>query len=332
MSVNRFLQQTQASVELKPVTTRFRAYQLGEAGASYSYFSDGKFVLVEARRTADMSHRALMHEMKLCGKSTIDTLHITSWDRDHCNPPDLTWILDNLSPTRIEYPGYPPHTDTARESLKIITAYKAKKRVGSAVNTICVDPPYISSLGTGTHLGYRDIFYHPRQLYENNSNNNSTVKLFRTGSFNVASLGDVEHSNIGAYLRSCKIFSSETDALILPHHGAPSDITTKKFIETVKPTVAICTSNFGNQYDHPDQNNRDMLYHSGVKLFTTKTGDVIIKSIGNHDTSYQVINLKSNSEEVSSTYDFKSKKSTLLSMNADTIRNRYHPGFKGLKK
>jgi competence protein ComEC len=36
---------------LKGVKTRFRAYQLGSAGSSFSYFADGHFTLLEARLT-----------------------------------------------------------------------------------------------------------------------------------------------------------------------------------------------------------------------------------------------------------------------------------------
>ncbi|EEH26134.1 conserved hypothetical protein [Burkholderia pseudomallei Pakistan 9] len=181
------------------------------------------------------------------------------------------------------------------------------------------------------NLGYKDLFYHPRKIYENSSNDNSTVKVFRAGSFNVASLGDVQHSNIGSYLRSCRIFCSEVDILVLPHHGAPSDITTRKFFEEVRPTVAICTSNYDNQYSHPCDEIRSILHELGIPIFTTKTGDVIIESMHGHTTQYQLTNLISNSQKVSSAYVFESKKAKLLSRNADTIRNVYRPGFKGLR-
>lgn len=332
MSVNPWVDRARAGVGLMPVRTRFRAYQLGEAGSSYSYWADGHFTLIEARRTEEYSHKTLVHELAMCEKKTIDTLHITSWDVDHCNPGDLDWILQNLKPRKVEYPGYEPHTASARDSLAIIQAYKRRPPANTPISTVQVTPTYIASLGKGTNLGYKDLMYHPKTIYENNSNNNSTVKLFRTGSFNVASLGDVEHSNIGAYLRSCGIFKSEVDVLVLPHHGARSDITTDKFLEKVKPTLAICTSNYDNQYSHPCDDVKEALYKQNIRLFTTKTGDVVIESLGSHTTKYRVTNYIANSQEVSSQHDYVSKKSELLGQNADTISNRYSPGFKGLKK
>lgn len=36
---------------IRPVITRFRGYQLGAAGSSFSYFANGIFTLIEARAT-----------------------------------------------------------------------------------------------------------------------------------------------------------------------------------------------------------------------------------------------------------------------------------------
>ena len=57
---------------------------------------------------------------------------------------------------------------------------------------------------------------------------------------------------------------------------------------------------------------------------TTKTGDVIVKSIEDHMGRYRAINLKGGSQEISSTMDFVAKKNRILSFNADTLRQRYN--------
>lgn len=315
----------------KGIHTRFRAYQLGEEGSCFSYYAAGKFTLLEARVTKT-SIRSLTNELGACNCSQIHTLHITSWDRDHCGESDLAWILENLTPTKIEYPGYTPHTDCARSNRERILDYKARQQAKRRDVTIqAIDPPFIRGLEKAQGMGYRDVFYHPKQLYEQ-SNNNSTVKLFRSGMFNVASLGDIEHPNIGSMLRRCRIFSGEIDVLILAHHGADNGITTKTFLEEVEPTLAICGSNYDNQFDHPKPEIRELLFDQGIPIYTTKTGDVLIQSIESHIRRYQVVNLIGDSTQVSSAKIFEPKKAHLLSMNADTIRNRYQPGFKGLKK
>ena len=56
---------------------------------------------------------------------------------------------------------------------------------------------------------------------------------------------------------------------------------------------------------------------------TTKTGDIIVRSIGDHAGLFQAINLKANSTEISSHCEYEAKKTKLLSYNGDTIRQLY---------
>lgn len=316
---------------LKSVNTRFRAYQLGCAGASYSYFADCHFTLIESMITK-LNEDRLREELEICGKTTIDTLHITSWDSDHCSQSGLTWILENLHPKRIEYPGYDHDTACAIACKEMILAYQAKPRSSTVrVRAQRIDPPYVRSLNSTDGVGYTDIFYHPREVYDG-SNDNSSIKFFRKGSFNVLSLGDVESSQISSMIRRASSVKRETDILILAHHGADNGFTTKKFLEEVNPSVAICTSNYDNHHDHPRQEIRELLYELKIPLYTTKTGDIIIESTGSHRVDYHVTNMKANSTEVSSERSFKARKARLLSMNDDTIRARAHPGTRGPKR
>lgn len=275
----------------------------------------------------DYNKEQVLEEMEICGKDTIDTLHITGWDNDHCSVSGLAWILENLSPRRIEYPGYDHHTDCAKSCKKMILDYVKAQRA-RIVRAQRIDPSFINGLEPHEGPGYTDIYYHPKEM-QGNSNDNSTIKFFRRGSFNVLSLGDVQCSNISSMIRRASRVKLETDVLILAHHGADNGFTTKKFLEAVKPSIAICSSNYVNHHNHPRQEIRDLLYEQGIPLYTTKTGDIIIESIRGHNEHYQLTNLISDSTKVSSTKDFKARKSRLLRMNSDTIRARLHPGNRG---
>jgi competence protein ComEC len=309
---------------MRSIVTRFRAYQLGVPGSAFSYFADGKFTVIEGRLT-ETSRPALIHEMKRCGVETASTLHITSWDADHCNRHELQELLDLTRPLRIECPGYDPYTDHGEGCLEIIGAYKdAQSTSNRAPKIIHITPLYIDGLEEASAEAFKDTLYNPRHIDPDCPNNNSTVQHFRTGSFNVLSLGDVESANIAARLRRSRILRTETDVMILAHHGADNGFTTKNFLARLEPRLAICSSNFDNQYDHPRQEIRDLLYEQGTRLMTTKTGDVIVKSIEDHTRRYRAINLKGGSQEISSTMDFAAKKSRILSFNGDTLRQRYH--------
>lgn len=313
---------------IKSINTRFRAYQLDSAGSSFSYFSGNEFVLIEGRY-CDANQDSIKNELTLCALDRISSLHITSWDQDHCAPSQLTKILSDLKPRKIEYPGYSPHSETGKESLKIIASYKNNNSSSSA---IAVTPEYIDSLDSASSYGYRNILYWPKQIDKDNSNNNSTVKQFRSGSFNILSLGDVESTQISSFLRQTRTINSEVDVMIMAHHGADNGFTTSTFLKTVKPTLAIATSNYGNQFNHPKPEISDLLHKHEVRLFTTKTGDVIVRSVENHTGKYEVINLKAGSSEVSSRYLGHARKSNYLKNNYDTLRDRYTTHNKGPKR
>jgi competence protein ComEC len=305
--------------------TRFRAYQLGSAGSSFSYFNGVEFTLIEARFN-QLNSVNIKDEMKLCSVSKISTLHITSWDQDHCVPSQLEQIIDELKPNKIEYPGYKPHTTCGCDSLQIIEKFKKNKRA------VKISPDYISSLNKSESYGYKDVLLHPKYLSKDSANDNSTVKLFRSGSFNVLSLGDVESVQISSGLKTYGSIKNEIDIMILAHHGADNGFTTSSFLKTVRPKVGIATADYANQFKHPKQNIRDLLHKNEIKLFTTKTGDVVIYSIGSHSGKYKVINLMTGSTKISSSYEFSAKKMKYLSVNQDTLRARIHKGVRDPKR
>lgn len=314
---------------VKQKHTRFRAYQLGNAGSSFSYFNGSNFTLIEARYS-DGNKDSIKQELELCDIDVINNLHITSWDQDHCVPNQLEEILQEFNPYKIEYPGYLPHTDSGKESLKIIQAFKNRNKNSKKI--VQVTPDYISSLDPAENYGYNDILYHPKSIDPESSNNNSTVKQFRSGCFNVLSLGDVESTQISSGLKAYGTVNSEVDIMILAHHGADNGFTTSSFLKSVRPTVAIASADYANQFKHPKQEIRDLLHKNDIQLFTTKTGDVVLFSTGSHVGHYRLVNLKAGSTEVSSQYDFHAKKSKYLNQNADTIRAKQQKRNRGPKK
>ena len=276
--------------------TRFRAYQLGERGSSFSYSVDSNITLIEARYNA-VNKRHIWQEMRTIGANQLTCLHITSWDKDHCSSDELREILNDLSPINIEYPGYIPDTDCGRISLNLIQNYC--RQYNKTAN--CFSPEYINGLPSGKARGYNNIVYNP--LYRSdNHNDNSVVMLFRKGRFTVLSLGDCENHRIAQSIQNSSMANSETDIMILAHHGADNGFTTDNFVRTIKPKIAICSSNYDNQFEHPRQEIREILYRNDIPLFTTKTGDVIVSC--NEDNVAHVYNYITDGNVLSSTYRF----------------------------
>lgn len=280
--------------------TRFRAYQLGNRGSSFSYAVDGNFTLIEARYN-DVNKENIKNEMRIMGCSTITTLHITSWDEDHCEPNELKQILIELKPTFIECPGYDPSGPTSAEALRLINAYQASR---SFAKKKSITPQYIDSLEIAEERKYSNIVYNPIEISDNH-NDNSTVQLFRRGRFTVLSLGDCMSSGIADRIANSKIVCSETDVMIVAHHGADNGFTTPEFLRKINPRIAICSSNYDNQFNHPRNEIREMLYNAQIPLYTTKTGDVVVMCGDNN--VMRVVNLCANSENISSVKDFTPK-------------------------
>ena len=276
--------------------TRFRAYQLGDKGSSFSYSVDDNFTLIEARLNATNA-LSICHEIKITGASNLANLHITSWDKDHCSESELPIILEYLKPEKIQYPGYEPDTDCGKACKRMIEDYCTKqKKVG-----VRYTPDYVNGLDAGKNLQYSTIIYNPIDG-EGNHNDNSIAALFRAGRFTVLSLGDCESESIAKRIQAGTIATKETDVLILAHHGADNGFTTDEFIKAINPRIAICSSNYDNQYEHPREEVKQILYQNNVHLFTTKTGDVIVEC--NEDNKVHVKNLVSDNTKLSSAYTF----------------------------
>lgn len=255
--------------------TRLRAYSLHTKGASLSISVNNHFTLIEARYCDD-NKRAIVEEMRLVGVDHINVLHITSWDEDHCKPNELKDILLNLKPERIEYPGYNPHTDCGKMSRAIILAYNGgdKIHITPAVVNACPKEP----------LKGRDIFYNPIEINTDPqfANDNSVVKLYRVGSYQILSLGDCESEDISARLRSDAILQNEVDVLIMAHHGSDHTVNTPEFLNSVEPTFAICPVDRENVHDHPDQTVRNWFNDRKIPYLTTKDGDILVRTVDTH--------------------------------------------------
>ena len=186
---------------------------------------------------------------------------------DHCRAIELGDLLAVTRPIKIETPGYAPEGDNGIRSQEIITTYIENRLQDNRTKTITkVNPEYIFSLQSAKRLAFNDTFYNPLRIDAFCANDNSTIKHFRGGSFNVLSLGDVESTNIAARLRRCSILGRETDVMILAHHGADNGFTTKTFVRRLEPSIAICSADYANQYDHPRQEIRNLLHEEGIRI------------------------------------------------------------------
>lgn len=267
--------------------TRFRAYQLSTSGSLFSYWKDNTFTLIEARLPKS-GLETLEQELAEYSKTRIDSLHITSWDTDHCNLNDLTQIINHLRPNLIEIPSYDPTSVFGKECKKLILKYDDIHQ--KYVNNVSkFDKSKIAGLMNGTAWGTNNIVYH--SLYNvDNHNDMSQIRLFRSLGFNVLSLGDCESEEITKNLMTKSFIKNEVDVLILPHHGSENSMLNADFLDYCKPSLAICSSNYDNEYSHPRESVKQLLKQKNVELITTKRGDaIVLKNKGYKARGYDLI-------------------------------------------
>jgi competence protein ComEC len=286
------------------IITKFRAFQLDSEGSLFSFYKKNHYTLIEARLPKggiavlgqDLAH----HE-----KQQIDTLHITSWDADHCNYDDLIAILNNFRPSIIEIPDYLPDSDQGQLCRRVVFGYdRIHEQYVPNVRPISLE--YIRSLQSAEPLGTSNIIY--RSAYDcENKNDMSLIKLFRSAGFNVLSLGDCESEEIASRLLTYTCIGNEVDILILPHHGANNGFTTGALLDYIMPRLAICSSNYDNQYDHPRPEICSLLSDRDIPLLTTKTGDAIVLQKADESVA-QSFNFRSNNKSMDIPLRFTPKK------------------------
>jgi len=137
-------------------------------------------VLGEARYN-DGNNNSILHEIGVCKKTSIDVLHIISWDADHCAYGELDVIFKKLTPKTIECPGYDIDRDIQNQvdSLKLVNNYLSRNtNVPKQVVVNKLDDEYISGLDNASEWTYNNTIYNNKKDYQEH-NNNSSIKLFR---------------------------------------------------------------------------------------------------------------------------------------------------------
>ena len=137
------------------------------------------------------------------------------------------------------------------------------------------------------------------------NNDNSTAKLFRKGRFTVLSLGDLMSSELADDIASSTIARQETDVMLVAHHGADNGFTTAGFLNRIVPKVGICCSEWGNQYEHPDDKVIDLFKKMRIPFYNTKAGDVVC--LCDDDNNVHVYNLCSDNNRIQNEVWFRPK-------------------------
>lgn len=199
----------------------------------------------------------------------IDLIIITHPHDDHIT--GLIPIIKKYQIEKIIYTGINYNSNIYNELLQLIYDYNISLEISSFDKNI--------NLGTECNL---KIIYPINNLYKktvDDVNDSSIISHFNCKNKTFIFMGDAgnkpeeEIMNIGINLKS--------DVIKIGHHGSIT-ATSQKFLEKVKPKIAIIMVGKENNFDHPNLRILKRLERMDIKIFRTdKHGTIKITSDGN---------------------------------------------------
>lgn len=243
---------------------------VGQADAIIVKAPSGKSMLVDAGNGAEDVRRTILPFLKQQGISQLDYAVLTHPDQDHVG--GMPAVLSSLKVDAFVDSVQPGVTNNAyRDTLQLVRD-KRIKAVKARYGKTSVD------LGPEVQvqvLGPEDPLLEKGDSVENN---NSVVLRLTYGKVSYLLTGDIE-SEAEERILGYKV-DIRSQILKVAHHGSRYT-TSDKFLDAVKPEVALISAGADNRYGHPHKETLNRLDKRGVKVFRTDLkGSILVRSDG----------------------------------------------------
>ncbi|MBQ2916991.1 MAG: DNA internalization-related competence protein ComEC/Rec2 [Clostridia bacterium] len=193
----------------------------------------------------------------------IDYIMISHFDSDHCN--GLIDIIENLQVKNILISKQAYFCDEYKNIANIINSKKIK--------VIFVKQGDSSNVDKNIKL---DIFYPTEKLEYEDLNNNSIVAKLTYNSFSVLFTGDIEKSEENI-LDRYKGNELKSDVIKIAHHGSKTS-SSKEFLKSVKPKIALIGVGENNTFGHPNNGVIERLESINCRIYRTdEMGEIEIR-------------------------------------------------------
>lgn len=209
----------------------------------------------------DNTSQVILDYLDQQGKSSLDYMVITHFDKDHVGGVDR--VLEAVTVERILQPDYESDGGQYQEYQEMIKAENQQPELVTDTLKLSFD-------------GVECLIYPPQQqAYEEEDNDFSLVISMTYGQQRFLFAGDCEKERLEELLSQTE-FDLKHDLLKVPHHGR-KEKNSEEFLQAVSPEAAIITC---SEEEPGDDKVRKILKQTGAQIFLTSEGTVTCFSDG----------------------------------------------------
>jgi competence protein ComEC len=229
---------------------------------------EGKTALIDAGPTKNAALSALRRK----GIESLDLVAISHHHSDHYGGMDQ--VVRAMK----------PHYFLASRSGHTTTLYLRLLKTVEAEGITVIEP---TARARKIELGSIELTIFPQPPDDRKEENNNSIGLrLRYGSFSMLLSGDSEGTERQWWLKHDPELVRNCTILKLPHHGSRNG-TDARWLQTVRPELAVASLGKNNEYGHPHSETVSLLARSGIPLLRTdQLGTITITSDGR---TWQVI-------------------------------------------
>ncbi len=242
--------------------TTIEILDVGQGDSILIRSPEGKTALIDAGPTRD----AALSVLKRKGIKSLDLVAISHHHSDHYGG------MENV------VRAMKPHYFLASRSGHTTSLYLKLLKTVEAERITVIEP---TARARKVELGSIELTIFPQPPEDRKEENNNSIGLrMKYGGFSVLLTGDSEGTERQWWLKHDPELMRNCTILKLPHHGSRNG-TDARWLQTVRPALAVASLGRNNDYGHPHSETVSLLRRTGIPLLRTdQLGTITITSDG----------------------------------------------------